>query len=211
MTETTCSHESCKNPVHCKGLCQPHYRQAARAERGLKKPGPKPDPSKPFSRHNGELTHHGKRAKCKNGHEFDGVSDAGRQTCSQCVRTHCSKGHEYTEENTYYWGSERRCRRCNADRQKIVWPKIKYGITPSIWQEMLDKQNNQCAICKHLLADTGPYRAEMDHDHSCCPGQITCGKCLRKILCQNCNRLLGAAKDSISILQAAINYLKTNT
>lgn len=35
----------------------------------------------------------------------------------QRKRTHCPKGHEYTEENTYVWNGMRRCRRCNADHQ----------------------------------------------------------------------------------------------
>jgi len=31
-------------------------------------------------------------------------------------RTCCSKGHEYTEANTYWWHGYRSCRRCLADR-----------------------------------------------------------------------------------------------
>jgi hypothetical protein len=28
-------------------------------------------------------------------------------------KTHCKQGHEYTEENTHYYGNRRRCRACN--------------------------------------------------------------------------------------------------
>ena len=32
--------------------------------------------------------------------------------------TACRKGHEYTEENTYWYGTERRCRTCHRERQQ---------------------------------------------------------------------------------------------
>lgn len=35
---------------------------------------------------------------------------------AEAARTHCPKGHEYTEANTYRHGNHRYCRRCNADR-----------------------------------------------------------------------------------------------
>lgn len=35
-----------------------------------------------------------------------------RSRCQYASRTHCFKGHEYTDENTYRHGGSRRCRRC---------------------------------------------------------------------------------------------------
>lgn len=35
------------------------------------------------------------------------------------IRTHCRRGHEFTEKNTYHAASgDRRCRRCDADRRR---------------------------------------------------------------------------------------------
>lgn len=34
------------------------------------------------------------------------------------ARTRCSKGHEYTEENTFMYRGGRRCRACNRDAQQ---------------------------------------------------------------------------------------------
>ena len=34
------------------------------------------------------------------------------------LRTHCKHGHEFTEENIYWYNGSRRCRKCNANKQK---------------------------------------------------------------------------------------------
>jgi hypothetical protein len=62
-----------------------------------------------------------------------------------------------------------------------------------------DLQGDVCAIC-------GKERTErfwsVDHNHE--TGSV------RGLLCQNCNALLGMAKDDIRVLQSAIEYLKTD-
>lgn len=51
-------------------------------------------------------------------------------------------------------------------------------------------------------------KIHVDHDHACCPGKISCGKCVRGYLCLSCNTLLGKAKDSPALLQSLIEYLQ---
>lgn len=50
----------------------------------------------------------------------------------------------------------------------------------------------------------------VDHDHSCCPGNESCGNCVRGALCRTCNILLGwveRAGDSRSILSGLEKYI----
>ncbi len=73
----------------------------------------------------------------------------------------------------------------------------KYGITVGEWTQRFESQGKLCAMCK---TDTPRGRGwQTDHDHK--TGVI------RGILCHHCNSLLGHAKDSIDILNAAIIYL----
>lgn len=48
----------------------------------------------------------------------------------------------------------------------------------------------------------------VDHDHSCCPGSITCGKCVRGILCRPCNMAEGALEGKPERAEALANYMR---
>ena len=72
---------------------------------------------------------------------------------------------------------------------------------------MAEAQNGGCAICGGAPKD-GPS-LHVDHDHACCPGRKkSCGLCLRGLLCEDCNRVLGMFGDDIARFEAAIGYLK---
>lgn len=79
----------------------------------------------------------------------------------------------------------------------------RYGITYEQYQAMLEAQDGKCAICG--LVPEGEFH--VDHDHSCCAGSKSCGECVRGLLCQPCNHMLGNAKDSPDRLVAAAAYL----
>jgi hypothetical protein len=63
-----------------------------------------------------------------------------------------------------------------------------YGITPEQYDQILADQGGVCAICKQPPTNRRLY---VDHDHMCCPGKKSCGKCLRGLLCAACNAKLG--------------------
>lgn len=81
-----------------------------------------------------------------------------------------------------------------------------YRITLEQYESLLENQGGVCAICKK---DTDAEFFCVDHDHSCCPGRRSCGKCVRGLLCRPCNSMLGQAEDSPETLEEAARYLRT--
>lgn len=67
--------------------------------------------------------------------------------------------------------------------------KKNYGITIEDYEKRLEGQGGGCAICGAKPKEN--RRLAVDHDHSCCPGEKTCGNCLRGLLCTTCNVWLG--------------------
>jgi hypothetical protein len=92
------------------------------------------------------------------------------------------------------------CRDCEKDR-KI---ERTYGIDADQYRALLELQDGKCAIC----FDCPENRAlSVDHNHDCCPGSTSCGKCVRRLLCSRCNSMLGMAQDNASLLLLASQYL----
>jgi hypothetical protein len=88
------------------------------------------------------------------------------------------------------------CMRCNIVRRM--------SITANEYDAMLETQGGVCAICARppLGKSLG-----VDHDHACCPGAGSCGKCIRGLLCDDCNNGIGRFSDDIDRLKRAIDYL----
>lgn len=82
------------------------------------------------------------------------------------------------------------------------------GMTIETYDLLLNKQGGGCAICGGQDQHKG-RSLSVDHDHSCCPTDKTCGNCTRGLLCGTCNRVIGLLKDDINLLQRMINYLAT--
>lgn len=100
---------------------------------------------------------------------------------------------------------ENKKRKAEYDRERYLkkydaeahrWRTIfrKYKLTKSEYEELLASQNGCCAVCFKK-----PNRSylSVDHDHSCCSGIKTCGKCVRGLLCQSCNSFLGRVDDDL--------------
>lgn len=127
---------------------------------------------------------------------------------------HCRNCGEYFDEKDMVVGNKRinkgltYCKECSSIL-KTTRTINNYGITVDQFHELLEKQNYSCRICG-LKDSTYRVRLSIDHDHSCCPGRKSCGKCIRGLLCHPCNMALGSAKDDIEILQKMINYLKSD-
>lgn len=77
--------------------------------------------------------------------------------------------------------------------------KQTFGITLADYRAMFEKQGGNCAICGTHQSFLSRSLA-VDHDHKT-------GK-LRQLLCTNCNMILGGSKESETILQACVDYIK---
>jgi hypothetical protein len=77
-----------------------------------------------------------------------------------------------------------------------------YGLTLEAYSALEQVQNYCCKICGKHKSDNKEGVLAVDHDHG--TGRI------RGLLCNNCNTMLGYAKDSPTTLLKAIQYLKGN-
>lgn len=128
----------------------------------------------------------------------------------------------FSPDNWYWQERNRLPKEVRADKTKYMreWVKIKrqtdpdfefgkslkryFGITKEQYFEMHDQQGCVCAICKQPECSVDRQskkvrRLAVDHCH-------TTGK-IRGLLCSKCNTSLGGFKDSIELLNKAINYL----
>ena len=111
-----------------------------------------------------------------------------RGTCKDC--------HANTQKNYYYNNPEKMKEK---EKSRENWKKHK--LTKDIFDNLMSKFNGKCHACKKNDAKN------IDHDHSCCSGPYSCGKCVRGILCHNCNSSLGLLKDSRHNIIGLLQYI----
>ena len=136
-------------------------------------------------------------------------------------------GCKETKETSEFWkkskkadGLQERCKVC-CHKQFITWTKknpqfyrayqrdtqlkLKYHLSSEQFDQMVIDQGGVCAICQKppIPNKKNLGRLSVDHDHSCCPGTKTCGQCVRFLLCDLCNKGLGAFRDDPNLLLRA--------
>lgn len=94
--------------------------------------------------------------------------------------------------------------------------RLRYGLTVEQYEELLAKQKGVCAICKRPETFVGvgcwkPSKLAVDHDHRCCPGSTSCGKCVRGLLCRKCNLGLAFFEDYPELVPEMERYLNEKT
>lgn len=89
------------------------------------------------------------------------------------------------------------CRPCERDAGDHYRLQRVYGISLDDYAALFEAQDGRCAICGNRPRKR---KLAVDHDHK--TGAV------RGLLCSHCNhKLLGGARDSIDMLQSAIDYL----
>lgn len=128
--------------------------------------------------------------------------ERGRKECGSCLEW--LSVDNYGPSTSASDGLTSWCRGCRSARR--------HGMTHVRMMDMIRAQDGLCPICLVKLTP-GTWRSAnttptVDHDHGCCPGQGSCGRCVRGVLCSLCNRMLGHAKDDPERLRMALKYLE---
>lgn len=105
------------------------------------------------------------------------------------------KNDERKDERKEFYSSER-----GIKSSRKTHLKVKYGLELEVYEKMYSEQNKLCLICQQPEPCSRNTFLAVDHCHET--------NKIRGLLCSNCNRGLGLFKDSVEILQNAINYLK---
>lgn len=98
--------------------------------------------------------------------------------------------------------TNRRWSKAHPDRTRELRIEAKfrrYGLTLDQYHALLERQGEQCAICRCVIKPVG-RETHIDHDHV--SGTV------RGLLCERCNVGLGSFKDRPGVLRAAAAYLE---
>jgi hypothetical protein len=145
------------------------------------------------------------------------------KTCSKCKLE--KKYQEFQKNHLYKDGYRNICKECTArthreymqnnpmqrEKQKIrqkAYDTVKknytrHGISEDQYLLLHSKFSGRCWSCKSRDA------IAVDHDHECCSGMYSCGKCVRGLLCLQCNTALGLLHDNIEEIKALLEYIDT--
>lgn len=116
--------------------------------------------------------------------------------CSACKATKSLE--DFSKSSKRSDGLQSVCKLCSKDfknawrkdnKEKIFYNRLysKYRLRKEDYERLLLKQNNSCATCFTEFSEL-PC---IDHDHACCKGERSCGRCVRGLLCAKCNKILG--------------------
>lgn len=135
------------------------------------------------------------------------------KTCSKCGENKLIN--DFNRDSSNKCGFRSYCRDCSKrygqstyskNRDKFQHDKLKsrYGISINQYNELLNNQNNVCAICKKpeiTKSKVGKIqKLSVDHDHK--TGKV------RALLCSNCNRGIGYLQDDFDLILQAAKYIQ---
>ena len=133
--------------------------------------------------------------------KLENVQKRGQYKYNDDGKRWCNYHETYHEVNVFpklsssFDGLAGNCR--EGKRWKAI--EDRYGVNEDWWWAKYIEQDGKCAMCNENEAEL------IDHDHSCCEGNRTCGKCLRDLLCRHCNATLGHLEKT-GWLESALKY-----
>jgi hypothetical protein len=141
-----------------------------------------------------------------------------------CVKCGEEKDLEFFAKGKNYKDGRRgTCKKCHTAYVKQYYKNNpskrednirRYGLYEGNWQrhhiskekydQLLAEHDGKCHSCKTRIATS------IDHDHACCNKSRSCGKCVRGVLCNQCNTALGLLSDSKEHILSLLGYLEKN-
>lgn len=207
-----CTTEGCDEPHISKGYCQRHYNLWRRYKMTQEQ-------LDSIMQSQGNVCaicntdEPGKKGWCV---DHNHSCCKSRKTCGKCRRgilcSPCNTGLGQLKDNilNIKLAEEYLLRGVTPVPLIVEWSKktrTRHNITQGQFDSILKLQDYRCAICK-TDSPGGHGRWHIDHNHSCCEGSGSCGKCIRGLLCSYCNSGLGYLKDSVEVLRSAEIYLE---
>jgi hypothetical protein len=103
--------------------------------------------------------------------------------CKDCLRETGGAGRKRPAPHpgprcATHWRAELRRRKAAAHGRRTT---AVYSLQPADYARLFEHQGRRCAICRRATGAT--KRLAVDHDHTCCPGPASCGRCVRGLLC----------------------------
>lgn len=113
-------------------------------------------------------------------------------------RSHCKDCTNARNLSRYHKFGDVKESHNRASRKHLL--RVKYGITPEIYEAMFEKQGGVCYICHLPEPHANTSFLCVDHNHK--TGEV------RKLLCSHCNIAIGRAREDTYILSKMIEYLE---
>ena len=121
---------------------------------------------------------------------------------SECKACSAERQREAYKNNESYREARKQWSRDKSSTQDHRKPWNRHHITEQRFLDLVNLFNGKCHVCKSEPATV------VDHDHNCCAGVYSCGKCIRGVLCAGCNKALGLLRDNEQTLLTAVEYLR---
>jgi hypothetical protein len=187
-----CSYNDCEKNAKRSGLCRTHWNLVhyGKCLNGCKQPA---------SQKSGFCTN------CINrGNKAPEKRNKGSLLNNDVERV-CSKCKDVFEINVFIKsGHKNRCIECQKQQKFKDYLKRNYNLTVSEYEDL---SKNGCMICGKDEKQNNK-KLSVDHDHECCDGRTSCGKCIRGVLCDLCNRAVGFFKNNPELGLKMYRYLR---
>lgn len=137
--------------------------------------------------------------------KHSGMRDGLGGQCKSCRSAYrkANRHKKVAYDRAYRAANPERARKQKNQYNEVWCRSLKYGKPRGWYEEQLAAQGGVCAICG---SPPKRNRLHIDHDHTCCAHQGSCGSCVRGIVCAKCNGLLSAIENP-DFMAAANRYL----